>query len=139
MRRRLRNTEGYGSESKGRAGRRLASIKLEPCCTLTQPCVQVTSWLTTMPLSMEGNIRPGCVFCTLTMMVDWATYAAAEASGLPSLVQHLLVTSPFWSTGSYMIQVGVVGRGGRLMLQPVERYSLWLHVAVQPSLFAGHD
>ena len=92
-----------------------------------------------MPLSVEGNIRPGCVFCTLTMMVDRATYAAAEASGLPSLVQHLLAASPFWSTGAYMIQVGVVGRGGRLMLQPVERYSLWLHVAVQPSLFAGHD
>jgi len=69
---------------------------------------QVGSWLASAPAAVEGLIRPGCVFLTLLLTLDRATYAAAMAAGLQSLLHHLLHVTGcgFWREGAYAVQLG---------------------------------
>ena len=42
---------------------------------------QVVAWLANAPAAVEGAIRPGCVFLTLQMLCDKATYDDAVSRG----------------------------------------------------------
>ncbi len=73
---------------------------------------QLTGWLSSTPIQLEGYLRPGCMFLTVQLQLEPEAAEAAEARGM----QHLLgvVTGQgahkCWRDGMLLLQVCVLGR-----------------------------
>jgi hypothetical protein len=71
---------------------------------------ELTSWLSSAPVSLEGYIRPGCVFLTVQMLLPEAAAEVAVAQGMAHLLRMVLSDKahPCWREGTVLLQV----RGG---------------------------
>lgn len=82
----------------------------------------LVEWLGKAPKSIEGAIRPGCVFMTITMVVGTDVERKAFDSGIEGLVAQLVTGQDrkFWQSIVMMVQLGLAvgvlakGRLGRL-------------------------
>ncbi|GMH42007.1 hypothetical protein BSKO_09926 [Bryopsis sp. KO-2023] len=69
----------------------------------------LVEWLGKAPKSIDGSIRPGCVFLTISLVVDTDTARRAFDSGIEGLVAQLVTGADrqVWLSNVMVVQLGL--------------------------------